>query len=47
MISRPKQSPTDIAMAHPCALAAETLHPRFSRRAGLVSVVLTLNFGYE
>jgi hypothetical protein len=38
----------DVALAYHCRLAAETIHPRFSRvePAGY-SVVLTVNSGYE
>lgn len=36
------------ALEHHCRLAIETAHPRFSHwRSGLVSVVLTVNSGYE
>lgn len=39
----------EVALAHPCYLAGETVHPRFGSvkpRAGL-SMVLTVNAGYE
>jgi hypothetical protein len=35
------------AIARPCRLAIECLHPRFRARAGVYSVVLTVNSGYE
>jgi len=37
------------ALARPCYLAGETIHPRFSWmvRPGPVSLVLTVNAGYE
>jgi hypothetical protein len=41
----------EVAIAHHCRLAVETTHPRFrhvvSLGAGAVSVVLTVNSGYE
>jgi hypothetical protein len=36
-----------IALAHPCLLAGETVHPRFGSRHGAWSQVLTINTGYE
>jgi hypothetical protein len=40
-----------IALGHPCYLAGETAHPRFSQRSaggvGPMSLVLTVNAGYE
>ena len=36
-----------IALKHPCYLAAETLHPRFRNRSGAWSLILTINTGYE
>lgn len=36
-----------IAIARPCRLAVETMHPRFNHRDGLTIVVLTVNSGYE
>lgn len=30
-----------------CRTATETLHPRFARRGALVSIILTVNSGYE
>ena len=36
-----------IALAHPCHLAAETVHPRYGLRVGSWSLVLTVNTGYE
>jgi hypothetical protein len=35
------------ALAHPCYLAGQILHPRFAWRDGMVTVVLTVNAGYE
>ena len=35
------------ALAHACRLAGETVHPRFAYRRPLVTVVLTVNSGYE
>ena len=37
------------ALAHPCLLAAQSLHPRFGRRLyeGDASILLTVNRGYE
>ena len=35
------------ALAHPCLLAEETLHPRFHWRSRLGSVTVTVNSGYE
>ena len=40
-------TPAEVALAHHCRLAAETLHPRFRRKVGLFSIVLTVNSGYE
>ncbi len=36
-----------IAITHPCYFGFETLHPRFVRRVGTGSVILTVNSGYE
>ena len=36
-----------IALAHPCLLAGETVHPRFRSVSGAWSIVLTVNAGYE
>ena len=37
-----------VALAHPCRLAAETLHPQFARFVRhSFSVILTVNTGYE
>lgn len=37
-----------IALAHPCFLASETMHPRFARRLNATtSLILTINTGYE
>lgn len=37
-----------IALAHPCYLACETMHPRFrSRLTGRFTLVLTVNGGWE
>jgi hypothetical protein len=36
-----------IALANPCLLAAETMHPRFRSQHGAWSLVLTVNTGYE
>lgn len=36
-----------IALAHPCYLAGQTVHPRFGSRHGSVSLILTVNAGYE
>jgi hypothetical protein len=36
-----------IALAHPCYLAGECVHPRFGNRSGAWSLVLTINTGYE
>ena len=35
------------ALAHHCRLAVETVHPRFARLHGRISVILTVNSGYE
>ncbi len=40
-------APARTALAHHCRLGTETLHPRFGRRAGGFSVILTVNSGYE
>lgn len=39
--------PQRIALAHPCYLAGETIHPRFRSQTGAWSLVLTINTGYE
>ena len=36
------------ALAHPCYLAGETVHPRFDPRlVGPISVKVSVNAGYE
>ena len=35
------------ALAYPCFLAAETLHPRFTHGIAGASLILTINAGYE
>lgn len=35
------------ALEAPCFLAGETIHPQYAWREGHVSVVLTVNAGYE
>jgi hypothetical protein len=35
------------ALRHHCRLGGETVHPRFLYMAGLASIVLTVNSGYE
>lgn len=39
----------EVALAHPCRLAGETVHPRFAhrQRRSPWSLVLTVNYGYE
>jgi hypothetical protein len=37
----------EVALAHPCYLAGETVHPRFRQMTGAWSQVLTVNAGYE
>jgi hypothetical protein len=39
--------PQRIALRHPCLLAEETAHPRYSSVGPLGSLVLTVNTGYE
>jgi hypothetical protein len=40
--------PTQLrAIEHPCLLAEETAHPRFSITTALGTIVLTINRGYE
>jgi len=36
-----------IALEHHCRLGAETMHPRFAKRIGSWSAILTVNSGYE
>ena len=36
-----------IALAEPCYLAVETIHPRYRAGQGAWSLVLTVNTGYE
>lgn len=37
-----------VALAHPCFLGGETVHPRFAHPLGRgYSLVLTVNAGYE
>jgi hypothetical protein len=35
------------ALSLPCYLAGETVHPRFGTRVGHLSVIVTVNAGYE
>lgn len=35
------------ALATPCLLAEETMHPRYGRGTKAGSIVLTVNAGYE
>ena len=35
------------ALAHPCRLAFETVHPRFAWKERGLGVILTVNSGYE
>lgn len=37
----------DVALAHPCLLAEECLHPRFMNTYPNATVILTINSGYE
>ncbi len=37
----------ETALRYHCRLGTETLHPRFGRREGLFTVLLTVNSGYE
>lgn len=37
----------DSALKHPCRLACETTNPLYHRFDGEVSLVLTVNSGYE
>lgn len=37
----------DVARRYHCRLAIEMLHPRFAFRCGDLTVVLTVNSGYE
>lgn len=37
----------EIALAHPCYLAGETIHGRFASVTPFTSTVLTINAGYE
>ncbi len=36
-----------VALRHPCLLAEETAHPRFTADRFLGSVIVTVNSGYE
>lgn len=36
-----------VALAHPCLLAGETMHPRFRHLRREVAIILTVNAGYE
>jgi hypothetical protein len=36
-----------LALAHPCFLAGQTVHPRYGYRQGRCSVMLTVNAGWE
>lgn len=40
-------SPSEVALRYHCRLSVETAHPRFGRREGLFTVLLTVNTGYE
>jgi hypothetical protein len=40
-------APQRLALAKPCLLAEETAHPRYARRTGMGTIVLTVNTGYE
>jgi hypothetical protein len=35
------------AIENHCRMAMETMHPRFIHRRGMVSVIVTVNSGYE
>ena len=37
----------ETALQHHCRLAVETANPKFAYKAGIHSVVLTVNSGYE
>ena len=39
--------PQRIALQHPCRFAFETAHPRFRVRERGLSVIVTVNSGYE
>ena len=40
--------PQSVALQHPCFLAAENIHPRFTfMLPSRLSLVLTVNAGYE
>lgn len=36
-----------IALEHTCKLPQETVHPRFARRSGQITTILTVNSGFE
>ena len=36
-----------VALAAPCLLSVETMHPRYGRKVGAWTEVLTVNTGYE
>lgn len=36
-----------IALAHPCLLPEETIHPRFALITRSGSIILTINSGFE
>lgn len=36
-----------IALAHPCLLGGETVHPRYGWRGFGYTAVITINTGYE
>ncbi len=36
-----------VAMAHPCLLGEECVHPRFRNVVGPYSIIVTVNSGYE
>lgn len=39
--------PQRVALRHPCLLAEETAHPRFTTDGPLGSLILMVNTGYE
>lgn len=42
-----KNAQQRMALAHPCLLGEETVHPRFRVLSPFGSVILTVNTGYE
>ena len=42
-LSKPQRT----ALTIPCMLAEECAHPRYARRAGLGTIVVSVNAGYE